>query len=137
MKYSFALTMLLALTAVEAITVEPVMKKEKPKKEKESKNVYQEKKSEPAQVSESQESLVAAMPEKLPESKLKFVQPEKVAPLMQSEIQNLQQLLMAKEKEIGRLQKHMDKQDSKLTQMASVNAQLKEQLASNANGSQL
>ena len=96
-------------------------KEEKPKKEKEAnKKVYQEKKSEA--VSESQESLVAKVPEKKADNKLKFVESEKMGPAFQSEIEALQQLLMAKEKEIGRLQKHIDKQEVKQTQISTENS---------------
>lgn len=60
-----------------------------------------------------------------------------MGPAFQAEIEALQQLLMAKEKEIGRLQKHIDKQDSKMTQITNENTQLKEQLTQSSSGSQL
>jgi hypothetical protein len=44
---------------------------------------------------------------------------------------------MAKEKEIGRLQKHIDKQEVKQTQISNENSQLKEQLSASSSGSQL
>ena len=44
---------------------------------------------------------------------------------------------MAKEKEIGKLQKHIDKQDTKADALANENGQLKEQLKLSSEGDQL
>jgi hypothetical protein len=56
---------------------------------------------------------VAKAPDTLADSKLKFVDSDKMGHQLMAEIEQLQQLLMAKEKEIGRLQKHIDKQEAK------------------------
>lgn len=44
---------------------------------------------------------------------------------------------MAKEKEIGKLQKHIDKQDAKADGLAKENGQLREQLKLSSEGDQL
>jgi len=50
------------------------------------------------------------------------------------EVASLQKLLMAKEKEIGQLQKHIDKQDHKMEGLAKENQQLQEQLKLSSEG---
>ena len=59
------------------------------------------------------------------------------APNVSDEVASLQKLLMAKEKEIGKLQKHIDKQDTKADTLANENGQLKEQLKLSSEGDQL
>ena len=50
------------------------------------------------------------------------------------EVASLQKLLMAKEKEIGQLQKHIDKQDLKAMALGKENEQLQEQLKLSSEG---
>ena len=50
------------------------------------------------------------------------------------EVASLQKLLMAKEKEIGQLQKHIDKQDLKIESLAKENQQVQEQLKLSSEG---
>ena len=53
------------------------------------------------------------------------------------ELLALQQLLLSKEKEIGRLQKHIDKQDFKFENLSKDNDKLREQLKISSSGSEM